>query len=111
MIIQHIFSAVKYLHKSGFVHRNIRPETILFESDSAVSDIKIVDFITAVGTKEIAEEDSLFDTLSRLGPYYRAPELLLTKKNYGVNCDVWSCGAILYNMVTGIPPFFEGNEE
>ncbi|CDW88817.1 protein kinase domain containing protein [Stylonychia lemnae] len=111
MIIQHIFSAVKYLHKNGFVHRNIRPETILFESDSAVSDIKLVDFITVIENKAISEEDALFDTMLRLGPYYRAPELLLSKKNYGVNCDIWSCGAILYNMVTGIPPFFEQNEE
>lgn len=57
MIISHIFSAVKYLHKNGFVHRNIKPESILFESESALSDIKLVDFITMIETKDIVEDD------------------------------------------------------
>lgn len=111
MIMSHVYSAIKYLHKNGYVHRNIRPETILFESENAVSDIKIVDFISVIETKDIVEDDLYYDSVIKSGPYYRAPELLMSKKVYGVNCDIWSCGAILYNMVTGIPPFFENDEE
>jgi serine/threonine protein kinase len=53
MIISHVLSAVKYLHKNGYVHRNIKPESILFESEAAVSDIKLVDFISVIETKDI----------------------------------------------------------
>lgn len=82
MIISHVFSAVKFLHKNGFVHRNIRPETILFETDNALSDIKILDFISVIDEKEIKENDEDFDTFITSDPYYRAPELLMSKKYY-----------------------------
>eukprot|EP00347_Sterkiella_histriomuscorum_P003644 403363499 len=111
MIISHVFSAVKYLHKCGFVHRNLRPESILFESENALSDIKLVDLISCIETKEISEDDPDYDFVVKSTPYYRAPEFLFPKKNYGVNCDLWSCGAILYNMITGIPPFFESDDD
>jgi serine/threonine protein kinase len=44
-------------------------------------------------------------------PLYRAPELFSKKKIIDYKNDVWSCGAILYNMITGIPPFFENDVE
>ena len=111
MIITHVFSALKYLHKNGFVHWNIRPETILFESESALSDIKLVDFISAIEMSEIQEDDHSYDLAVRSSPYYRAPELLMARKVHDFSCDIWSCGAMLYNMITGIPPFFEADEE
>lgn len=111
MILSHVMSAVKYLHKNGMVHRNIRPETILFESESALSDIKLVDFISVIETSEMQEEDPYYDTIVTSPPYYRAPELIFGKKYYDTKVDIWSCGAILYNMITGIPPFFEADDD
>ena len=40
----------------------------------------------------------------------RAPELLDKIKNYDESVDIWSLGCIIYNMVTGIPPFYDSDE-
>jgi 5'-AMP-activated protein kinase catalytic alpha subunit len=89
----------------------LRPETIIFETASGVSDIKLVDFISTIETKDIIEDDLSFDHFIKSTPDYRSPELISKRKFYNSNCDVWSCGAILYNMITGIPPFFENDLE
>ena len=117
MIMQRILSVVRYLHGSGYSLRNLRTETILFENDTSLYDIKFVDLLTlyeAVPARiSTDEEDRLFDRVMKGGGHIlnHAPELIRPlERDYGYKCDVWAAGCILYNMLTGIPPFYETSE-
>ena len=101
-------SIIKYLHKNNVIIRNLRPETIMFEEKESY-DIKLVDLSLAMEKKYYKEGhgDTMFEEYQRLPIIFRPPELLTTKKRYSELVDIWSCGCIIFNMVTGIPPFYD----
>ncbi|EAR82072.2 calmodulin-domain kinase (macronuclear) [Tetrahymena thermophila SB210] len=103
-IMNQIVSAVFYAHNHKIVHRDLKPENILLDITSdGTYNIKIVDW----GTSKIFEQDEVM--VEKFGtPYYIAPEVL--KKSYNEKCDVWSCGVILYILLSGTPPFGGKNE-
>ena len=53
----------------------------------------------------------MFEEFQRLPRYLRAPELLDSIQNYDESVDIWSLGCIIFNMVTGIPPFYDSDED
>jgi calcium-dependent protein kinase len=102
-IMHQIISAVLYLHSKNIVHRDLKPENILIEgidtdSNKEFFNVKLIDF----GTSNYLKENSKFSV--KMGtPYYIAPEVI--KKKYNEKCDLWSCGVIMYVLLTGHPPF------
>ncbi|CAD8146337.1 unnamed protein product [Paramecium pentaurelia] len=96
--LKQILSAVMYCHERKIVHRDLKPENILLESMKQGANLKIIDFGTS---RRIQENQFLTKKLGT--PYYIAPEVL--KKKYNEKCDVWSCGVILYQMLSGKLPF------
>lgn len=71
---------------------------MLLEQDRDLEKIKIVDF----GTSLVYDENRKLD--EKLGTaYYIAPEVI--KKSYNEKCDLWSCGVIMYILLSGEPPF------
>ena len=95
-----ILSAINYCHNMHIVHRDLKPENILItERDkNNYPRIKICDF----GTSKMFEKGAVQRKLVG-SSYYIAPEVL--KKHYDEKCDIWSCGVILYILLSGRPPF------
>jgi calcium-dependent protein kinase len=82
----------------------LKPENILLEQNKDFDQIKIIDF----GTSLSYEQGKFLD--EKLGtPYYIAPEVL--NKRYNEKCDIWSCGVILYIILSGVPPFNGANDQ
>jgi calcium-dependent protein kinase len=98
-IMKQILLAVNYCHQKGIIHRDLKPENILIEDgDEKFFNVKIIDF----GTSETFKGGSVLT--KQIGTaYYIAPEVLLNK--YNEKCDLWSCGVIMYILLSGTPPF------
>jgi serine/threonine protein kinase len=87
-----LLDGVKYIHSVGVVHRDLKPENLLFNAGI----LKISDF----GWAGLIKKEKLFD-LNCGTEGYAPPEVLLGKSYDGEKVDIWSCGMILYSMLTG----------
>jgi len=106
-IMEQILSAVSYCHDNHIVHRDLKPENLLLEAPTSSpedANVKLIDF----GTSSLFSSGT--QLRQRLGtPYYIAPEVL--SMDYNEKCDVWSCGVIMYILLSGYPPFGGKNDE
>lgn len=98
-IMYQVISALFYCHSLNIIHRDIKPENILIErKEDKILRVKICDLGSATIFSRGHYERKIVGS-----SYYIAPEVL--KKNYNEKCDVWSCGVILYILLSGEPPF------
>lgn len=97
-IMKQLLSAVAYCHKHNIVHRDLKPENLVYESKKKEANLKVIDFGTAKAFKQNQVMNETYGTA-----YYIAPEIL--NQNYTEKCDVWSCGVIMYILLSGTPPF------
>ena len=100
---QQIISGIEYIHKMGIAHRDLKPENILL---TRANDIKIIDF----GLSNIYSEGQMLKT-SCGSPYYAPPEMLQGKPYKGLYSDIYTCGIILYYMLSKKLPFNENNNQ
>ena len=102
-IMHQLFSVVNYCHKMKIIHRDLKPENILInKNDNGFVQIKVCDFGTSLMFNRGDIQDELVGSI-----YYIAPEVL--KKKYNSKCDLWSCGVIMYILLTGVPPYGGSN--
>ncbi|KAJ1969016.1 hypothetical protein H4R35_006260 [Dimargaris xerosporica] len=95
-----LISGVDYLHRNHVVHRDLKLENLLLDSDR---NLKITDFGFA-NQFDRANEDLMATSCG--SPCYAAPELVVNDGMYvGTAVDIWSCGVILYAMLAGYLPF------
>jgi eukaryotic-like serine/threonine-protein kinase len=96
--------ALEHAHARGIVHRDLKPANVLINNEGL---LKIVDFGVAAAHKE--GDTQLTKTGYVIGsPKYMAPEQILGKK-VDERADVYSLGVIMYEMVTGVPPYSRGD--
>ncbi len=102
-IVRQIALALDAAHRQGVVHRDIKPENILVRRTPAGVEVKLLDFgIAALGG---AQSGRLTHTGDVVGtPHYMSPEQCLGEEVDG-RADIYSLGAVLFEMLTGFPPF------
>lgn len=93
---QAIASALDYAHRQGVIHRDVKPSNILLANDGRV-------IITDFGLAMRVTEKSLGEVFG--SPFYIAPEQARSSAKATPLSDLYSLGVILYEMLTGSPPF------
>ena len=97
-----IISGLIYLHSHDIIYRDMKPENVLLDEKGNAC---LADF----GISKVLNKDQV--ALSFVGtPEYIAPEVIL-QKGYTRTVDIWCFGVLLYEMIYGIPPFFNRNHK
>jgi serine/threonine-protein kinase len=99
-IAREIGAALQFAHERKVVHRDIKPENILFQGGQAiVADFGIALAVSQAGGARLTETGLSLGT-----PHYMSPEQATGDRELDARSDIYSLGAVVYEMLTGEPP-------
>ena len=102
IFMKQLMESIAFIHRLGICHRDLKPENLLLDQYGC---IKVSDF----GLSRFLDPEGLSHTPCG-SPCYASPECLSGRPFDGRKSDVWSCGVILYAMVTGQLPWTKRNQ-
>jgi serum/glucocorticoid-regulated kinase 2 len=94
-----ILLGLEHLHANGIVYRDLKPENILLDLDG---HIVLTDF--GLSKKDMKRKSRTYSFCG--SPEYISPEML-RNEGHGMSVDFYSLGVLLYEMLTGLPPFYD----
>jgi calcium-dependent protein kinase len=99
ILMRQLLSCINYCHQNKIVHRDVKTENIMLESNKALDRMKVIDFGLS---KFFYDENPRFIDMYGT-PDYMAPQVF--NEDYGPKCDIWSCGVVLFEVLSGLMPF------
>ncbi|WPK23910.1 hypothetical protein PUMCH_001160 [Australozyma saopauloensis] len=100
VVILQILEAILYLHKHNIVHRDVKPENVLYLNELQDSNVVLADF--GIAKRLQGPDDKLTSSAGSFG--YAAPEVVQGLE-HGKPCDIWSLGVVTYTILCGYSPF------
>lgn len=100
-LFRQIIAGLGFCHRFNICHRDLKPENILLDG---WHNVKLADF----GMAALQPAGHWLNT-SCGSPHYAAPEIIYGRRYRGDRADIWSCGIILYALLTGYLPFDGGD--
>jgi serine/threonine protein kinase len=103
-IVRDILEALDYAHQQGIVHRDVKPSNVLLDTNNRAL---LIDFgiALAMGEERRTRAGQIIGT-----PTYMSPEQIVKPQSIDHRSDVYSVGCVFYEMLTGRPPFVQGQE-
>jgi calcium-dependent protein kinase len=104
LIFKQLILSLKYLHDHKIVHRDLKPHNLLLQSPDDLT-LKLIDF----GLSKLCKTPNIKMKTRTGSPDYAAPEVR-SNVEYSSSCDIWSCGCILFFLLSGKTPFHDKSQ-
>lgn len=99
-VMEHLLGALSYVHDKEICHRDIKPDNMLLQNKEPLSrnTVKLIDFGCACPCRAT---QNLYERVGT--PFFMSPEVI--ELHYGLAADVWSCGVVMFNILSDRLPF------